>query len=139
MDDHDDLPDITLSPVARYALLGVGWFFLALGAVGAFLPVLPTVPFLLITAWAWAKSSHRLHAWLYRNRTYGPYLRAWHRYGVIPRPAKAMAVTMMAAGWIAMTLFVARNFWMPAIVGAIEVAVGIFILTRPSEAPARSD
>jgi uncharacterized membrane protein YbaN (DUF454 family) len=136
MDEPQDATDITLSPAARYVLLAIGWFFLALGAIGAFLPVLPTVPFLLVTAWAWAKSSKRLHAWLYGNPTYGPYLVAWDRYGVIPRRAKIMAVGMMAAGWAVMTIFVAHSIWMPLVVGAVEVAVGIFIVTRPSMPPA---
>ena len=136
MDEHDNPTEITLSPATRYLLLAIGWFFLALGAIGAFLPVLPTVPFLLVTAWAWAKSSKRLHAWLYGNPTYGPYLVAWDKHGVIPKRAKIMAVSMMAAGWLVMTIFVARSIWMPLIVGVVELAVSIFILTRPSKAPA---
>ena len=135
MDPQDDPTEINLSPTTRYLLLAVGWFFLALGAIGAFLPVLPTVPFLLITAWAWSKSSRRLHKWLYSNPTYGPHLIAWHNYGVIPRRAKIMSIGMMAAGWLVMTLFVAKSIWMPLIVGVVEIAVGVFILTRPSKAP----
>ncbi len=135
MDPKDDPAEITLSPTARYLLLAVGWLFLALGAIGAFLPVVPTVPFLIVTAWAWSKSSTRLHAWLYQNPTYGPYLVAWSKYGVIPRRAKVLAVGMMAVGWVAMTVFVARSFWLPLIVGAVEVAVSVFILTRPSAPP----
>ncbi len=135
MDPKDDPAEITLSPTARYLLLAVGWLFLALGAIGAFLPVVPTVPFLIVTAWAWSKSSTRLHAWLYQNPTYGPYLVAWSKYGVIPRRAKVLAVGMMAVGWVAMTVFVARSFWLPLIVGVVEVAVSVFILTRPSAPP----
>ncbi|MEN3950703.1 YbaN family protein [Iodidimonas sp. SYSU 1G8] len=136
MDKQDDPAEVTLSPTARYLLLAVGWFFLALGAIGAFLPVLPTVPFLLITAWAWSKSSKRLHRWLYSNPTYGPYLIAWHKYGVIPRRAKIMAIGMMAAGWLSFTVFFATNWWVPALIAAVELAVGWFIITRPNAPPA---
>ena len=135
MDQQQDAAEITISPTARYLLLAVGWLFLALGAIGAFLPVIPTVPFLLVTAWAWSKSSKRLHAWLYGNPTYGPYLVAWSKYGVIPRRAKFMAVGMMALGWVAMTVFVAESLWLPLIVGAVQAAVSVFILTRPSAPP----
>ena len=138
MTDHpseDDPRRITVSPTARYLLLGIGWFFLGLGAIGAFLPVLPTVPFLLITAWAWSKSSRRLHAWLYGNPTYGPYLVAWDKYGVIPRQAKIAAIGAMAVGWIVMVVVAQPAIWIPVVVAIIEIAVGIFILTRPSEAP----
>jgi uncharacterized membrane protein YbaN (DUF454 family) len=135
MDPHDDPTDITVSPAVRYLLLTVGWLFLALGAIGAFLPIMPTVPFLLITAWAWSKSSHRLHKWLYRNKTYGPYLIAWNRYGVIPKHAKILAIGMMAVGWVVMTVFFATSFWIPLAVGVVELAVAVFILTRPSTLP----
>ena len=135
MEQHDDPIDVRLSPAARYVLLAIGWLFLALGAVGVFLPILPTVPFLLVTAWAWSKSSHRLHKWLYRNKTYGPYLIAWNRYGVIPPRAKALAIVAMGAGWLFLTLVVAKTFWLPLIVGGVELAVSVFILSRPSHAP----
>jgi uncharacterized membrane protein YbaN (DUF454 family) len=135
MDPQDDPTDIHVSPTVRYMLLGVGWLFLAIGAIGVFLPVLPTVPFLLITAWAWSKSSKRLHKWLYGNKTYGPYLVAWDRYGVIPPRAKALAIGTMAVGWLFLTLYVATSFWLPLIVGIVELAIIAFILTRPSRAP----
>ena len=118
-----------------YASLGL--LFVALGIVGVVLPVLPTVPFLLITAWAWSKSSKRLHKWLYGNKTYGPYLVAWDRYGVIPPRAKALAIGTMAVGWLFLTLYVATSFWLPLIVGIVELAIIAFILTRPSRAPAQ--
>lgn len=137
MDPQDDPTDIHVSPTVRYMLLGVGWLFLAIGAIGVFLPVLPTVPFLLITAWAWSKSSKRLHKWLYGNKTYGPYLVAWDRYGVIPPRAKALAIGTMAVGWLFLTLYVATSFWLPLIVGIVELAIIAFILTRPSRAPAQ--
>ena len=137
MDPQDDPTDIHVSPTVRYMLLGVGWLFLAIGAIGVFLPVLPTVPFLLITAWAWSKSSKRLHKWLYGNKTYGPYLVAWDRYGVIPPRAKALAIGTMAVGWLFLTLYVAKSFWLPLIVGIVELAIIAFILTRPSRAPAQ--
>lgn len=135
METQDDPTEIDLSPTARYLLLGIGWLFLALGAIGVFLPVVPTVPFLLVTAWAWSKSSVRLHKWLYGNRHYGPYLVDWDKHGVIPVRAKVLAVGMMAIGWVFMTVFVATSFWLPLIVGTVELAISAYILTRPSKAP----
>lgn len=135
MDPQDDPTDIHVSPTVRYVLLGIGWLFLAIGAIGVFLPVLPTVPFLLISAWAWSKSSKRLHKWLYGNKTYGPYLVAWDKYGVIPPRAKALAIGTMAVGWLFLTLYIAKSFWLPLIVGVVQLAIIAFILTRPSRAP----
>jgi uncharacterized membrane protein YbaN (DUF454 family) len=135
MDDRDDDIELHLSATVRYLLLALGWLFLALGALGAFLPVLPTVPFLLVTAWAWARSSKRLHRWLYRNPTYGPYLVAWDKYGAIPRRAKHAAVALMAGGWLVFAVFFASNWWVPALIAVVQLGVAAFILTRPDAAP----
>ena len=127
--------EIEISRTARWFYLSIGWFFLILGAIGAFLPVLPTVPFLLITAWAWAKSSKKLHAWLYSHQTYGPYLVAWDKYGVIPVSAKVMSLTAMTGGWLFVTIWVVDSWELPVGLGLIHLAVGTYIVTRPSAPP----
>ena len=108
---NTDLPDteITVSPTLRIFYLALGWLFAILGAIGAFLPILPTVPFLLVSAWAWAKSSKKLHAWLYGHKIYGPYLVAWDRYGVIPPSGKAASLIAMTAGWVYVTIWGRRR------------------------------
>jgi len=136
--DPPNKPDpygTNLSPPARYAYLALGWAFVGLGAIGAFLPVMPTVPFLLVAAWAFARSSERWHHWLYSNPRYGPYLVAWDSYGVIPRSAKILAIVMMTSGWAFVTVFVAESWRLPVALGVIHLAVGTYIVTRPSEPP----
>ena len=127
---------ITLSPLARWTYLGIGWLFLILGAIGAFLPIMPTVPFLLVTAWAWSKSSETLHTWLYSHKIYDPYLIAWDKYGVIPRSAKAMALIAMTGGWLFVTIWIAESWVLPVVLGLIHLSVGAYIVTRPSAPPA---
>ena len=81
----------------HYALIALGWAFVAVGLVGVFLPVLPTTPFILLALWCFARSSERFHHWLYHHPRLGPYARAWHEHRVIPPRAKLLSVTMMAA------------------------------------------
>ncbi len=69
-----------------WAFLGLACVGLAL--VGVVLPLLPTVPFLLLAAFFFARSSERLHYWLLSHSTFGPLIDDWHSRGAIrPRAA----------------------------------------------------
>lgn len=118
----------------RIVYLTIGGFFVGLGVLGAVLPVLPTTPFLLISLWAFSKSSVRLETWLLTHKHFGPKLRAWKSHRVIPLPAKLAAWGSMLASLTLM--IVARRSWL-AIGGAASVmAIGaIYIATKPSTPP----
>ncbi|MDQ7773578.1 MAG: YbaN family protein [Elusimicrobiales bacterium] len=76
-------------------LASLGVFFVALGALGAALPVLPTTPFLLLAAWCFARSSGRLHRWLHENRFFGEYLRRYRSGEGIPLRAKIISISLL--------------------------------------------
>lgn len=79
----------------RYLYQGAGLFFVGLAWLGAFLPVLPTTPFLLLASFFFVRSSPGLQAWLNRSPLFGPFLRDWNEHhGVRPR-VKALAVSMI--------------------------------------------
>ena len=119
----------------HYLYLATGWFFTGLGFVGAFLPVLPTTPFLLIAAWAFSKSSKRLHMWLHEHPRFGSHLVAWDKYRAIPKSGKILSVTMMTLSWT--YTYLKSNDWVaPTILGIILLSVGTYIMTRPSAPPA---
>ena len=122
-------------PVVRYLILGAGWFFVALGLIGVILPVLPTTPFLLISLWAFARTSPRLHNWLYTHPKAGPYLVAWSRYHVIPPRAKGLAIALMASSWLYVTLSVAESWVLPVVLGSTMGAVIGWILSTPNHPP----
>ena len=67
----------------NYLLIILGAVSLGLGVAGMFLPVLPTTPFLLLTAWCWMKGSPRLHAWLMAHPKLGPYIRDFQEHKCI--------------------------------------------------------
>jgi hypothetical protein len=69
----------------RVVYVGLGCFFVGLGALGVFLPVLPTTPFLLLASFFFIRSSPALNARLLRSRLFGGMLRDWHKHrGVRP-------------------------------------------------------
>lgn len=108
----------------------VGIVALGLGGVGVVLPVLPTVPFLLVAAWAFARSSPRLRQRILNHATYGPHVRAWQERGAIGRIAKLWAVGAMSTG-VAIAIWIGLPLWLIAMQTAICVAVSAYVITRP--------
>ena len=79
----------------RYFFLTCGIFFLFLGIVGIFLPLLPTTPFLILTAICFNKSSDKFHAWLLNHRVLGPPIVDWQKNRVIKIQYKIFATLML--------------------------------------------
>ncbi len=115
----------------RALWVGLGLAFVALGLLGVLLPILPTTPFLLLAAACFARSSGRLHRWLVEHRIFGPPIRAWREHRAISPRAKAAAVTAMAAT-LALSLVLGVPGRVVAVQAAVLLAVGGWILTRPS-------
>lgn len=111
-------------------LQAIGWLFLGLGLIGVFLPVVPTVPFLLVAVWAFARSSPRLGARIMRHPTFGPPLRAWRKNGTIGRKAKIWAVAAMACG-VGWTLWLQLDPRVVAAQALVCCAVAAWLVTRP--------
>jgi uncharacterized membrane protein YbaN (DUF454 family) len=126
---------VVLQRVARIAYLVTGLLFVGLGVLGAFLPVVPTTPFLLVSLWAFSKSSARLERWLLEHPRFGPRLVAWRTQRVIPLPVKLTAWGSMIAS---VTFMAVTGVPVTGILGAASVmAIGaIYIATKPSRPPA---
>ncbi|MYF06578.1 MAG: DUF454 domain-containing protein, partial [Rhodospirillaceae bacterium] len=75
----------------------VGIVALLLAALGAVLPLMPTTVFLLVAAFAFARSSDRWHAWLLSHRVFGPLIADWRDHRAIDRRAKILSAASMAA------------------------------------------
>ena len=114
-----------------WRLLAVAAF--ALGVVGAFLPVLPTVPFLLVAAWAASKGWPAFEAWLLRHPRFGPPVQRWRERGAVSRPAKWLAVVTMAASAGVLQLFDSVAPWVRIFVPLFLLAMGIWLWLRPEE------
>ncbi len=122
-----------LSTLARAVYLGLALLFLVLGIVGAFLPVLPTTPFILLSAWAAARSSPRLLGWLENHTAFGPMIRDWRRGGVVSRKAKWMSSGFMAAS-AAWLLWSSHPRWAAWAAMACMGGVAVWLWRRPERA-----
>jgi len=114
----------------RVFWLLAGLMSVAIGAVGVALPLLPTTPFLLIAAFAFARSSERLNNWLREHRSFGPLIDNWHRDGSIDRKAKRIAIIVLLVTPVITWLFDAP-LWFIVCQIAVLSAVAVFVLTRP--------
>ena len=70
---------------------------LALAVLGVFVPVLPSVPFVLAAAWAAGHGWPALERWLLNHPRFGEPIRRWREHGAVPRRAKWVASAMMLA------------------------------------------
>lgn len=121
--------------LTRPVMLIFGFIFVGLGFIGAALPLLPTVPFLILALWCFSQSSQRFHDWLYHHKVFGAHLKLWKKHNVVPPIAKISSVGSMTASYIYMFFFAD----IPA-VGLICAAVimlyaAYYILTKPSYPP----
>ena len=108
----------------------IGFASLALGFVGLFLPLLPTVPFVLLAAFCFARSNPALEARILADPRFGPHIRAWRERGSISRRGKAAAVG--AFGVSALLGLVLLRWPMALIPVAVGLIGSTWILSRPT-------
>lgn len=116
--------------ISRSVHAAIGGAAVILAVAGVVLPLLPTTPFLLVAAWAFARSSPRAERWLLDHARFGPLVRDWRERGAVSRSAKRASAGVMAAtlafGW-AFDLAV----WILAIQAFVFAAVSAFLWSRP--------
>ena len=110
-----------------FRLLGFG--FLGLGAVGIFLPLLPTTPFVLLATACFARSSERWHRWILANPTFGPMVRNWEEKRCISRRVKLIAYLSMAAVGGFSVFYAVEPAW-AKVTGGILILVGLVTVSR---------
>ena len=116
----------------RLLLIGAGFLFTGLGVLGIFLPLLPTVPLLLLAAACFARGSDRCYRWLLDHRHLGPIVRSYlHGHG-IPRRARWTAITLV---WLTIPLTVllaAIPLWSKGLLLVIGLGITTYLLRLPT-------
>ena len=115
--------------MARLLYLAGGYGALGLGALGLFLPLLPTVPFMILAAFCFARSSPALEARLVDHRLFGPHIRRWRERGAISRRGKKAAIVAFAFSAL-LALLLSPLPWSLIPVAAALIG-GSWIWTRP--------
>lgn len=119
----------------RLVYLLVGFIAVGLAFIGILLPIMPTVPFLIVALWAFSKSSEKFHNWLYSHKSFGPILRDWDQYRVVPIWGKIWSSAAMAGSLVMMVFLFEVALWAVSCAAVVMAAIAWYILSKPSRKP----
>ncbi len=106
--------------VKKIIFVIVGCVCLALGTVGVFLPVLPTTPFYLVTAYCFARSSKRLNDWFKGTKLYKKHLESYvKKEGMLPSTKAGILISVTILMGIGFFLMARRGIWIPCVILAV--------------------
>lgn len=117
----------------RIIYIVLGSLFLILGAIGVFVPVLPTTPFWLLTCWFYLRSSESLYNRAMSNRYFGSYIRNYMVDKAIPLRSKIISVSVMWLSVILTSLFLIEYVWVKILLILVSIAVTWHILSFPTK------
>lgn len=120
------------NPGMRIAFVALGCLCVALGVAGAFLPLLPTTPFMLLAAACFARASTRFYNWLLNTRAFGPSILEWRLHRSIPYRVKLIAITMMALTLSISVIWVIEEPWLQALCAALGMLLAVWMYRIPS-------
>jgi len=116
---------MTAKQVACFLL---GTLSLVLGAIGVFLPLLPTTPLLLLAAACYLRSSDTLHDWLINHRLFGPYIRNYRDHKAIAKQHRTNALILL---WVTISLtscLAVENWWLRGFLLIVGVSVSLHLI-----------
>jgi len=113
----------------RIFMIISGTVCLVLGVIGIFIPLLPTTPFLLLSAAAYFRGSERLYGWLINHKYLGVYIRNFREHKAIPLHAKFFSVSLLWGTIGYCIIFLSLPVWAKILLGCIVVGVTWHILS----------
>ena len=126
----------------KIILIVLGFITLGLGALGVALPILPTTPFLLVSAFCFAKSSDRLNTWFRGTKLYKNNLESFVRGQGMTKKTKLKIMTtvtiLMVIAFIMMKNTLVGRICLAVVWLAHVIAFTFFIKTCPGEQAAKA-
>ncbi|MCK4477791.1 YbaN family protein [Candidatus Bathyarchaeota archaeon] len=122
----------TSSKLKKGFYIVAGTIFLGLGAIGIFIPILPTTPFLLLSAACYYKGSERLHRWMLNNRWFGSYIKNYKEGKGISLRNKAFIIALLWSTIIYSIIFVVNILIIQMALLIIAFSVSLHILKIPT-------
>ncbi|WP_455222443.1 YbaN family protein [Kaarinaea lacus] len=116
----------------RLVYIATGFLSLILGFLGIFLPLLPTTPFILLSAYCFAKSSPRLYQWLANNKTFGPLIQEWQQHRTISPRIKKRAITLIIATFAVTIIFFIDKIYLQFLLLLVATILITYIVRIPS-------
>lgn len=117
----------------RILMIVLGTISLILGVIGIFLPLLPTTPFLLLTAFLYFKSSEKCYKWLMQQPYLGSYIRDFQENKIIPLRAKIVSISLLWGSILYCVIFLVPIIWVKIILLLIALGVTFHILSFKSK------
>ena len=118
--------------LVRVLFFVAGSIFLALGAIGVALPVLPTTPFLLLALACYCRSSERMTYWMLNNKYFGNYIRNYKEGKGIPLKTKLFAITILWITLVYSAIFIIPILIAQVILFGVAVAVTLHLIRLPT-------
>lgn len=113
----------------RGVLIITGTFFVGLGILGIFLPLLPTTPFFLLAAACYARSSKRFYHWLLNNKWFGKYIKNYREGKGIPIKLKILSISLLWFSIIISSFLIGDKLFVRIILILIAIGVTIHIIS----------
>lgn len=117
----------------RIVYILLGSLFLILGAVGIFIPLLPTTPFWLLTCWFYLRSSEKLYNRAMSNRYFGSYIKGFMVDKAIPIRSKVISISVMWLSAILTSVYLIEYLWVKILLILISIGVTWHILSFPTK------
>lgn len=110
----------------------IGSIALVAGIIGAFLPVLPTTPFILLAAWCYIRSSKQLYEWLINNERFGKTIEDYHTGKGITKSTKIKSISMMWIAIIISSYVSIEKTWLVGLLLITAISVTAYLLKQPT-------
>lgn len=127
-----------VNSLKKYILIAFGSISLVLGIAGIFMPVLPTTPFLLLTAFCYLRSSERLYSWLINHRVFGKYIYNYITHKAVTPKTKRVAIMSVLLS-ISLSIYLVPNIYVDILLILIGLAVTWYLISLNTISPSSID